>query len=259
MARSRSAFSAGTSAVLHVADSALSHSTAGGGRGEGDPARWSSWPSVGSSCHVGERGRTRANLGGPPIRTRDNSRDPAACTQSRGAVWAHRRRPMGYPAPLGRRTLRRVARAAQHRRVRDVERRTARGERHDVVDGQVGGGVGGASVARAPVPVLTTPGTEHAGAEALPGPRAVEGVVPAAVGLARVLGAATARAAGDDTADRAQLHPRIVDGQRGAVYSPLVLRLRVMPIGPPPDPGVLSAGGARALDRTQLRDDVTDP
>jgi len=145
MARSRSAFSAGTSAVLHVADSALSHSTAGGGRGEGDPARWSSWPSVGSSCHVGERGRTRANLGGPPIRTRDNSRDPAACTQSRGAVWAHRRRPMGYPAPLGRRTLRRVARAAQHRRVRDVERRTARGERHDVVDGQVGGGVGGAS------------------------------------------------------------------------------------------------------------------
>ena len=136
------------------------------------------------------------------------------------------RRPMGYPAPVGRRTLRRVARAAQHGGVGDVERRTASGERHDVIDGQVGGGVGGALVARAPVAVLATPGAEHAGAEPLPGPRAVQGVVPAAVGLPGVLGAAATRAAGDDTADRAQLHPRIVDGVAGAVYSPAVLRLR---------------------------------
>ncbi|MGA7670150.1 MAG: hypothetical protein WBW04_06995, partial [Nitrolancea sp.] len=63
------------------------------------------------------------------------------------------------------------------------------------------------SVARAPVPVLATPGAEHAGAESLPGPRAVQGVVSAAVGLAGVLGATTTRAAGDDTTDRAELHP----------------------------------------------------
>jgi len=41
---------------------------------------------------------------------------------------------MGYPAPLGRRTLRRVARAAEHRGVGDVERRAASGERGDVID-----------------------------------------------------------------------------------------------------------------------------
>ncbi len=132
---------------------------------------------------------------------------------------------MGYPAPVGRRTLRRVARAAQHRGVGDVERRTASGERDDVIDGQVGGPVGGAPVARAPVAMLATPGAQHAGAESLPGPRAVEGVVPAAVGLPGVLGTAATRAAGDDTADRAQLHPRIVGGVAGAVYSPAVLRV----------------------------------
>jgi len=130
---------------------------------------------------------------------------------------------MGYPAPLGRRTLRRVARAAQHLRVGDVERRTASGERYDVIDGQVRGTVGGAAVARAPVAVLATPGAEHPGAEPLPDPRAVDGVVPAAIGLASVLGAAATNAAGDDTADRAQRHARIVGGRAGAVYSPGVL------------------------------------
>ena len=59
-----------------------------------------------------------------------------------------------------------------------------------------------------------------------PRARAVEGVVPAAVGLAGVLGTAAARAAGDDTTDRAQLHPRIIGGDSGSVYSPAVLRLR---------------------------------
>ena len=140
---------------------------------------------VGSSRHVGQRGRPRANLGGSPISDRDNSRNSAARTQSGGAVCGSARPPLGYPTPVGRRTLRRVARAAQHGGVGDVERRTASGERHDVIDGQVGGGVGGALVARAPVAVLATPGAEHAGAEPLPGPRAVEGVVPAAVGLPR--------------------------------------------------------------------------
>ena len=133
---------------------------------------------------------------------------------------------MGYPAPVGRRTLRRVARAAEHLRVGDVERRTASGERHDVIDGQVAGSVGRTLVARAPVAVLAAPSAEHAGAEPLPGPRAVQGVVPAAVGRAGVLGAATTSAAGDDTADRAQLHPRIVGAMAGAVYSPGVLGVR---------------------------------
>jgi hypothetical protein len=41
-----------------------------------------------------------------------------------------------------------------------------------------------------------------------------------------VRGAAAARAAGDDTTDRAQLHPQIVDGLGGVVYSPAVLRPR---------------------------------
>jgi hypothetical protein len=182
--------------------------------------RWRPWPKSGSSGHVGALWRPWANVAGG----RDYSRNPAACTQREGAVGASARRRIGYPAPL-RRTLRRVARPAQHRAVADVERRTASGERGDVVDGQVGGGVGGALVARAPVAVLAAPGTEDAGAEPLPGPRAVESVVPAPVGLAGVLGAAATRAAGDDTTDRAELHPRIVDGVGGAVYSPAVLRV----------------------------------
>ena len=95
-----------------------------------------------------------------------------------------------------------------------------------MVDGQVGGRVGVALVPRAPVAALATPGPEDSSAQELPGARAVQGVVPAAVGLAGVVGAATTRAAGDDTADRAQLHPRIVGGWGGAVYSPAVLRLR---------------------------------
>lgn len=41
----------------------------------------------------------------------------------------------------------------------------------------------------------------------------------------RVLAAPTLLSAGDDAADRAELHPRIVDGQAGGVYSPAVLRL----------------------------------
>jgi hypothetical protein len=95
--------------------------------------------------------------------------------------------------------------------------------------------MGGALVARAPVTVLIAPGAEHAGVESLPGPRAVESVVPAAVGLPGVLDAAATSAAGDDTTDRAQLHPRIVDGLAGGVYSPAVLRLRDR-VSPTPHP-----------------------
>ena len=87
-------------------------------------------------------------------------------------------------------------------------------KRYDVIDGQVGGRMSRASIARAPVAVLTTPDAEHAGAKTLPRPCAVEGVVSAAVRLARVVSAAATRAARDDTTDRAQLHrrhrPRVV-------------------------------------------------
>jgi hypothetical protein len=62
-----------------------------------------------------------------------------------------------------------------HGGVRDVERRTARGERDDVIEGQVSGAMARAAVAGAPVAVLATPGTQHPGAQALPGPRAVQG------------------------------------------------------------------------------------
>ncbi len=156
---------------------------------------------------------------------RQESRNPAERTHSRGAVSASALPRVGYPAPVaGRRTLRAVARAAQHGRVRDVERGATGGERDDVVDGQVRGAVGGATVPGAPVAVLTTPGAEHAGAETLPGPRAVQRVVPAAIGLAGMLIAAATRAAGDDTTDRAQLHPQIVGRASCEVYSLGVLR-----------------------------------
>jgi len=153
-------------------------------------------------------------------------------TRPRAHIWGARSAGTSLPlwatpAP-GRCTLRRVTRAAQHRRIRDVERRTTRGERHDVIDGEVRRSMGGTLVARAPVAVLTTPGAKDAGAESLPGARAVQGVVAAAIGLPGVLGAAATSAAGDDTTNRAQLHPRIVDGLAGAVYSLVVLRLETI-------------------------------
>ncbi len=158
----------------------------------------------------------------------------------------------GLPHPGRSCTVRRVAGSAQHRAVGDVERSTASGERHDVIDGQVAGVVRGTEVARAPVPVQATPGAEHSGAEALPCPRAVKGVVAAARGLSSVRGAATALATRDNTADRAELHStrpmsamarltlvtldcepfdiatsEIETGTE--VYSPAVLRLRGQP------------------------------
>ena len=53
---------------------------------------------------------------------------------------------------------------------------------------------------------LATPGAEHAGAEALPCPSAVQDVVPAAAGLPSVVSAATTRPAGQNAADRAEPH-----------------------------------------------------
>ena len=179
----------------------------------------------------------------------DNGGNPAVRTQSPGAVSRKARPPRVYPTPVGRRILRRVARPAQHRGVGDVERRTASSQRHDVVDGQVAGSMGWTPVARAPTAVLATPGAQDAGAETLPGPGAVQGVVAAAVGCSGVDRAATTRAAGHNSADRAQLHcsrrpsavPRLtvvtleytpadivmsVEREGAAVYSPRVLSPR---------------------------------
>jgi hypothetical protein len=109
--------------------------------------------------------------------------------------------------PVGQRcTLGRLARPTEHSAVADVERRTAGRERHDVVGGWVDGRVRFAPEARAPVAVLAAMPGDHPGAEALPGARAVEGVVAAAARLAGMVGAATAMPAGDHAADRAELH-----------------------------------------------------
>jgi hypothetical protein len=137
---------------------------------------------------------------------RDYSRNSAACTQREGAVFHERRTRVWVPPVRGRRTLRRVARPTEHSEVADVEWCASGCERNDVIDGQVARRVGVALVARAPIAMLATPGAEHAGAETLPGPRAVQGVVPAAVGLPGLLRAAATRAAGDHAADRAELH-----------------------------------------------------
>ncbi len=124
-----------------------------------------------------------------------------------------------------------------------------------MINGQVGSGVGGTLVARAPVPVLTTPCPEHSRTEALPGPRAVQGVVAAAVRLPSVRRAAATGPAGDDATHRAELHGSArsgagtvaarltlvtldctpfdiassVRGVGSAVYSPAVLHLQGQP------------------------------
>ena len=106
------------------------------------------------------------------------ARNAAACTQSRGAVFQQLRTRVWGPPLADIRALRRVAGATEHRAVAVVEGRTASGERHDVVDGQVAGRVGGALVARAPVAAFATPSAKHAGAEALPDQRPVRSLAP---------------------------------------------------------------------------------
>jgi hypothetical protein len=124
----------------------------------------------------------------------------------------------------------------------------------------------GRAEARAPVAVLATPCAKDSGTQALPCPRAVQGVVAAAVRLPGVRGAATARVARDDTADGAQLHGSARSGADsaaarltlvtldcrpfdimesvgeagGEVYSTAVLRLRDQP-------------GARRCERSSSR------
>jgi hypothetical protein len=204
----------------------LDHGSWGLGRKSGALLR--SVASLAEVAVIGARGRPVALVGERRGRQGLFAKLGRVLTRG-GAVFQERRTCVGGP-PVGvSRTLGRVTRATEHRAVADVERRTASGERDDVINGQVAGGMGVALVARAPAAALATPCSEHSRAETLPGPRAVEGVVPAPVGLPSVLEAAATRAAGDDTTDRAQLHPRIVDGVAGAVYTLAVLRLRGQP------------------------------
>jgi hypothetical protein len=154
-----------------------------------------------------DRGNRAPERGGSGYRLDKKQGNSSVRARTEGAVFQERKTSVWVPPVCLGRPLRRVARPAEHGAVADVERRSASSERHDVIDGEIARGVRVALVARAPVAVLTAPGAEHSGAEALPWPRAVEGVVPAAVRLPGVLEAATARAAGDDTTDRTELHP----------------------------------------------------
>ncbi len=197
------------------------------------------------------------NLGGSPIRTRDNSGNSAACTQSPGAVFQRCGIRVWVPPVGRRRTLGRVARPAEHRAVGDVEGRATGCERHDVIDGQVTGWMGVTVVAGAPVAVLTAPGPQQSCTQTLPLAGAVQRVVAATVRLSSVRRAATAGPAGDDAAHRAELHGsarsgagtvaahlrlvtldctpfdigKSVSETGGAVYSPAVLRLRCYACG----------------------------
>jgi len=82
------------------------------------------------------------------------------------------------------------------------------------------------TIARADVAVLADVARDHPLGQSSPSCIRVDVMVGTDARAARMLAAASSRSARDDTADRAQLHPRIVDGPGGAVYSPTVLRLR---------------------------------
>jgi hypothetical protein len=178
-----------------------------------------------SGCSAGIQGTC------PSDSNRDFSRNSAACARLGGAVFQECRTRVWVP-PVGlRRTLGRVARPTEHGAVSDVEGCTTGCERHDVIDGQVTGRMGVTLIGRAPVAVLTAPSPQHSRTQALPGPRAVEGVVPAAVGLPSVLGAAATRAAGGDTTHRAQLHGSARSGARTAHRAASRLTARTYPVG----------------------------
>jgi hypothetical protein len=85
------------------------------------------------------------------------------------------------------------------------------------------------TIARAHVAVLADVTGDHPLGQAGPSCIRMDVMVGTEARQAWMLSAAATRAAGDDTTDRAQLHPRIVGGLAGAVYSLGVLRLRVQP------------------------------
>jgi len=174
-------------------------------------------------------------------------------------VWG---RPVGPSCVHEARSVGRVPRSAQHAGVGGVERRATVHERGDVVERQVARRMRRmlGTIARADVAVLADVARDHPPRQPGPSWIRVDVMVGTDARQARMLGAATAGAAGDHTADRAQLHwarrrpaqrstnaaavPRltlvtlpcrplvitiIVSRGPAAVYSPAVLRPRGQP------------------------------
>ena len=157
--------------------------------------------------------RPRANLGGSPISDRDNSRNSAACTRLGSAdfqedgtrVWGP---PVGPSCVHEARSVGRVPRAAQHAGVGGVERRATVDERQDVVERQVARRVRRmlGTIARAHVAVLADVTSDHPLGHASPSRVRMDVMVGTDARQPWVLAASTPRAAGDHTADRAELH-----------------------------------------------------
>jgi hypothetical protein len=82
------------------------------------------------------------------------------------------------------------------------------------------------TIARTDVAVLADVAGDHPLGQASPLRVRMDVVVGTEARQARMLAAASSRSARDDATDRAELHPRIVGGLAGAVYSLAVLRLR---------------------------------
>ena len=177
-----------------------------------------------SGCCAGIRGAC------PGDSDRDLSRNSAACVHMEGAVFHGCAYGRVYPTPGidQPRAVGRVARATEHASVVRIERRAALDQCQHVVSGQITRRVGRmfGAIAWADPAVLPDVPIDHAPRQAGPARVGVNVMVGADARQAGMLAAASSRSARDDTADRAELHPRIVGGLAGAVYSLAVLRLR---------------------------------
>jgi len=167
--------------------------------------------------------------------------------------------PVGPSCVHEARSVGRVPRSAQHAGVGGIEWRATIDECGDVVERQVTRRMRRmlGAIARAHVAVLADVARDHPPRQASPSCIRVDVMVGTDARQARVLAAASSRSAGDDTADRAELHqarrrpaqrstnaaaaPRLtlvtldctpfdiatsVSETDAAVYSPAVLRLR---------------------------------
>jgi hypothetical protein len=219
------------------------------------------WPPADSSGDSGALWRPRANtpvvVGGGDHR--DFSRNSAACAHLPGAVFDDGGTRMWVP-PVGPSCVHeacsvgRVPRAAQHAGVGGIEWSATIDERQHVVERQVTRWMGRMidTIAWADVAVLADVAGDHPLGQASPSRVRMDVVVGTDSRQRRVLAAPTPRAAGNHTADRAELHRRpagdlaacltlvtldcgLVDiatsvGRvRAAVYPPAVLRLRDQP------------------------------